>query len=454
VALTDDLAEPDRALAPAEAIEAIEAEVYEPELESRALRLGLAEVFASLRHRNFRIFMTGAIISNAGTWMQNVALGYLMVVLTHSAFWVGMVAFAQFFPLALLGLFAGAVSDRFDRRWILIWGQGVAMVLAFVLAGVTASGHANRGSILGIVALSGVAAAFYIPAWQTMVADLVPRERMFNAITLNSAQFHLARVLGPLLAALVVRRFGLTTAFMLNGISYLTVLWALLVVRPVRPQQIATERPLERVRGGIRFARRHPGVRRALLTMACISLFGIPIIQLMPAVAASLGSGAGGLGVLLACLGGGAVLGAVLLPLVERRLTRSQMVALGMPGLGALLVTVGVSGRLWLAAVMLVPLGACYIACVSLLNTSVQMLTPDSFRGRAMSIFVLTFGGLLPIGSLALGRAADAIHNVGHALAFGGLVVMAYSLATGLGHRFDALNGRAEASDEPAARAT
>src|SRR5437660_1565402 len=150
-------------------------------------------------------------ISNAGTWMQNLALGFLMFRLTHSAFWVGLVGFTQLFPLALLGLVSGAVADRFERRHILLWTQGTLMVLAFALAIVSAAGAAHRWTVLGLVLLVGIVAAFNVPAWQTLVPDLVPRERMQNAITLNSAQFNLARVVGPLLDGVLIARYGVTT---------------------------------------------------------------------------------------------------------------------------------------------------------------------------------------------------------------------------------------------------
>ena len=401
--------------------------------------LGAPGAFAALAHRDFRIFIIGATISNAGTWMQNLALGFLMFRLTHSAFWVGLVGFTQLFPLALLGLVSGAVADRFERRHILLWTQGTLMLLAFALAIVSAAGAAHRWAVLGLVLLVGIVAAFNVPAWQTLVPDLVPRERMQNAITLNSAQFNLARVVGPLLAGLIVARYGVTTAFVINGVSYVTVLWALLVVRPLRPQELSIEPALERVRGGIRFAHGHPGVRRALLTVALVSLCGIPVMQLLPVVAGWLHAGAGGLGLLTGCFGAGAVAGALVVHHLEKKLTRAQMITAGYLGFGFGLIGLGFSRWLAVAAIVLVPLGVSFLTTVSLLNTSVQMMTPDSYRGRVMSIYILCFGGLMPVGALGLGRLSDAI-GIGHALPIGGIALVAYAVLAGARGRLRALD--------------
>lgn len=420
----------------------------EAEAEATALPLR-SGTFAALHFRDFRIFIIGAVVSNIGTWMQNIALGYLIYQLTGSPFWVGLIGFAQLFPMALLGLFSGALADRFDRRKILMWGQSGAMVMAGVLAVVYQLGWANRWTLMGIVSGIGVCAAISIPSWQTMIPDLVPRDRMFNAITLNSAQFNVARAFGPVLAGVVVDRFGITVAFAANAVSYLAVLWALAVVRTVRPQQIATEPPLERVKGGLRFVRDQPGVRRALLTVSVASLVGIPVMQHLPSLNGALHGNASGLGLLGGALGAGSVAGALIINLTEGRLTRSKLVTIGFFGFGFLLVAVGYSPRLWVAAAFLVPLGLFYLAVLATLNTGTQLLTPDAFRGRVMSIYILGFAGLMPVGALLEGLLAKAI-GIGHTLAVAGVILLAYIAVAAGRRRLDVLD-HDSAEPEPVA---
>ncbi|MGH2725578.1 MAG: MFS transporter, partial [Actinomycetota bacterium] len=278
--------------------------------------------FRTLRpfaHRNFALFWSGALISNTGTWLQNVALAWVVLELTNSAFWVSMVTFTQFIPTLLFGLFGGLMADRLDRRRVLLVTQSLAMVFAAALAIVTWTGHASVTTLLPIIGLTGVTMAFNAPSFQAIIPDLVPPRLILDAVSLNSTQFSVARVIGPALGGLILAKYGAGWAFSVNALTFLAVIAALLAIRTPRHDP-PTSSGARALFGGVRAASASPAITALLGTTAIASLFGAPVIALLSVMARDvLGREASGYGGLFAMFSAGAVAGALATGFVVRR---------------------------------------------------------------------------------------------------------------------------------------
>jgi MFS family permease len=364
--------------------------------------------FRSLRYRDYRLVWTGAIISNTGTWMQNVALSWYVLQLTGSAFWVGAVTFFNFVPMWLSPL-GGVLADRFDRRRILLVTQSAMMVAALVLGVVSAAEGAGIVAVMLLTLLSGLAFAVDAPTRQAFFPSLVPREAMVNAIALNSAQFSLARVIGPAIGGVLVATVGVTPVFWVNAASFLAVLGALAAVRsrPVAASPDARRTP-SGLRAGLRYAWRDPMVRVLILSVAVLSVFASPVSALLPVYARDVfGRGAGGFGLLAAALGVGSVIGAVALGRLGR--VRPGMIAAGLALAGIALVGLALSRIFVLGLVAMLVFGAAYLFAISATNSQIQISVDESVRARVLGLFLLAFGGLFPLGSLVAGAVATRI---------------------------------------------
>jgi MFS family permease len=352
------------------------------------------------------LFWNGALISNVGTWLQNVALSWLVLELTHSAFWVSMVTFCQFFPTLLFGLFGGLVADRLDRRRVLLVTQTTQMALAFALAAVTFSGHASVATLLPIIGLAGVSMAFNAPSFQAIIPDLVPQPLLIDAISLNSTQWSMARVVGPALGGLLLAHFGAGWGFFVNGGSFLAVIAALSMIR-TRRQDPPTSTGARALFGGVRSARETPAIALLLLATAVVSLFGAPVLVLLPVMAHDvLGLGAGGFGGLFALFSCGAVVGALFTGTLVRRLGMRATLVGGLVCLAVLIAGFGLSSSLPLSACLLAGIGAVYTLSVSATSTGLQSSIPPRRRGRIMSLYMMAWGGLYPIGAVVAGAIA------------------------------------------------
>ncbi|HVL90506.1 MAG TPA: MFS transporter [Actinomycetota bacterium] len=372
----------------------------------RLLRRG---PLSPLRHRDFALFWSGAFASNAGTWLQNVALAWLVLEITDSPFWVSMVTFTQFFPMMLLGLVGGLVADRFERRRILLWSQGGMMAVAVALAAITFGGYASVATVLPVVALGGIVLAFNAPAFQAIIADLVPEDALLDAVSLNTAQFSAARVIGPLLGGITLATVGAGWAFAANAASFSFVIAALLLIRPRRHAPPAS-RGARALFGGFRAMRDFPVIKTIVALVSVLSLFAAPVLSLLPVIAKNvLGLGATGYGGLFAAFSAGAVAGALLTGRVVRRLGVRQAVGAGVGVLGASTVILALSGNVALSAVSLVAIGWAYTSTVSTTNTGLQIAIPATKRGRVMSLYMMAWAGLYPVGSLLGGIAATHV---------------------------------------------
>jgi MFS family permease len=369
-------------------------------------------VFRALRHRNFRLFFAGQLISLIGTWMQSVAQSWLAYRLTGSAAMLGLVGFASQIPAFLLAPAGGVVADRFDKRRLLVATQSASMVLALALAGLTLSGRVTVHQILLLASMLGLVNAFDVPVRQAFVVEMVGREDLLNAIALNSSVFNGARIVGPAIAGLLVARVGEGWCFLVNGASYLAVIAGLGAMR-LAPAALDRQHapPLESLREGLRHVWGNRPVRALLALLGVVSLTGMPYAVLMPIFADRiLHGGARGLGLLMGATGVGALVGA--LTLAGRRggiRGLGGWVAGSAAGLGVFLVAFSQSTRFWLSAALLVPVGLCMMVEMAASNTVIQSLVPDALRGRVMAAYAMMFLGMAPFGALFAGAIAARI---------------------------------------------
>lgn len=385
--------------------------------------------FAALRHRNFRLFYIGQSISLIGTWMQTLAQGWLVLELTNSAFWVGLVGALGSLPVLLFSLPAGVYADRADRLRLVTLAQAALLVEAAVLAVLVATGVVRPWHVAVLATVVGTINAFEIPARQSFIVELVGREDLTNAIALNSSAFNATRIFGPTMAGLLVASVGIAACFALNAVSYLAVLVSLLRIRlPPRERAPVTGARLEHIAEGLRFVRGDAHVRALIVNTGLLSLFGFPFVVLLPVFARDvLMVGAEGLGVMSAFIGVGALIAALGLAAVGTRFRRGAMVAWAGPIFG--LAVAGFAYASWypLALVTLALAGFAMVLNNAASNTLLQTLVPDALRGRVMSIWSLVFVGFSPIGSLMIGALAGRT-GPSAALAAGGIISAALSI--------------------------
>jgi MFS family permease len=390
-------------------------------------RVGLRHAFSALAHRDFRRFWIGAAVSNIGTWMQNVTVPYVILLITGSATWVGIAAFSQLFPTVILGPLSGYLADRFDRRKLLIMGQGAQALLSLAVWWAWVANLRDPRLLVALLALNGAAFGLTMPAWQAFVTELVPRRDLLNAITLNSAQFNGARAVGPAVGGLILASFGPSWAFLANAVSYLTVIVALLLVHPPRRLRVASERRiLGQFADGLAYVRRHPGLMVAVATVGVVFFLGSPIFQLVPVFAERVyGVGPSRYGLLGAAYGIGAVVGALALGFVGDRIRRSGVVVAALILYGSGLVGLGLVRTYGAGFVLLIVSGVAFLAIIAVLNTSVQLLVAEEVRGRVIAIYMMTLTGCYPIGALLQGWLTDRIGAPTTVLMSGSLLVLA-----------------------------
>jgi len=394
---------------------------------------GLPATLRALKHRNFQLFFGGQLVSVTGTWMQTVALSWLVYRLTGSTLLLGTVGFASQIPILLVAPLGGTMADRHDRQRIVIGTQAASMVLAFLLAGLTLTGNVQVWHILVLATLLGVANAFDIPARQAFLVDMVGREDLMNAIALNSTMFNGARIVGPAVAGVLVAMIGEGWCFFANAVSYIAVIVGLLMMRVRRPVQTPPSgSPLSHILEGFRFVRQASPIRAILLLLGLVSLVAMPYTVLMPVFADRiLHGGARGLGILMSATGVGALLAA--LTLASRTGVRGlgRWVAYSCGGFGVALVLFASSRSFWLSAALLVPAGFCMMLQMASSNTLIQSMAPDHLRGRVMSVYSMMFMGMAPFGALMGGALADRL-GAPLTVAMGGVACVAGAVWFGL----------------------
>ena len=366
---------------------------------------------AAFEHRGFRLLWIGAFLSSVGTWVQDVALSWLIHVQTGDPFYLGLRRFAQDVPLLALMLVGGAVADRVDRRRILLSSQVVQMLLAGALAVLFYLGHLGIAAILVIAFLSGLTQSQSAPTYQAVLPSLVPREQIPNAVALNSLQFNTSRAIGPVIAGLLLAQAGTGACFVANAVSFVVVILVLWFIR--FPGVAATRENLrEGLRTGIRHVAGTPLLRTFTLLAGATSFLSFPLITFLPTIAGDvLKTGASGYSLLLTSMGVGAIVGA--LATAHRgtasgrgRLTLVYLAVFGLVTIGAVL-----SRWQWVSMALLVGSGYTLTTAMSTLSSLVQEHAPEELRGRVLSIYGLAFRGGMPLGSLVAGifvRSAGA----------------------------------------------
>ena len=365
--------------------------------------------FYSLTFRNFRLFFIGQLISVAGTWMQAVAQQWLVYDLTHQARWLGILSGASAIPYVLFAMSGGAVADRFPRRTILVWTQTIQMILAFILA-ILATNRWIALSPLHIVALAavgGIVNAYNMPAQQAFVSDMVDDPRALgNAIALNSFRFNMARFLGPIMAGVVLVKYGPSACFTVNGLSFLAVIVSLMMMR--MPRFIRHEHAVS-LWEGLRFIWKTKSVLRVVILVGVGAIFLWSVSTLYPVFAARFNVGAKGFSTMVAANGVGAALGGLLLTLMGDRLPRLWQIYGGGLLFCFAVLCLSFAPTFQIVLIILVISGISMITFNISANTKVQEEVPNALRGRVMAVYTLVFQGFMPIGGLEIGFMADRI---------------------------------------------
>jgi MFS family permease len=366
-----------------------------------------ARTFASLRrHRNYRLFFTGQVISVSGSWMQNIALAWLVVELTHSPLAVGLLAFCRFIPFTVFGLFAGVVADRLDNRKLVIGTQTSSMILSAILAVLVLSGSAELWSVYVLAVLTSTAHVFDAPGRHALTFQMVGRDELPNAVALNASLFNGSRVLGPALAGVIIAAWGVGACFAINTFSFLAVLAGLLAMR--REELVPVKRddePPTMMRGigeGLAYAWRTPQVRLVLAMVTVVSTIGFNFHVLLPLLASdTLNTGPEVFGILSAVFGAGALLGALLSAALGR--ASWKVLVLGTGGFSVSLLALAPATAVWACAALLFVTGVCFTLWTSNANSILQLRAPDHLRGRVVSLYLWAFAGLAPLGGLLAG---------------------------------------------------
>jgi len=388
----------------------------------------------AFRHRNYRLFFGGQAISLVGTWMQQVAQGWLVLQLTHDPLWLGLVSVAQFGPVIIFGLFGGVIADQLPKRRTLMTTQTTAMLLAFALFALTATHLVQVWHVMVLGALLGISNAFDMPARQSFAVEMVGREDVANAVGLNSALFNASRVLGPAAAGLLIGATDISVAFLINGISFIAVIVAYLMMRDSELRAVPqSARPrtwsavVENLAEGARYVRTTPMVLMGVTIVGLVATFGMNFQVLVPPLADSiLHVGASGYGFLMAASGVGSTIAALWIAFSRRpspKIIAGGAIALG---LGSILLAVSTSFPVSLLAMAIAGSGGIAMAVTA--NTTIQLAVPDHLRGRVMSVYTTVFAGSVPAGGLLMGAIASS-WGVPLALMIGALLSLAVGVA-------------------------
>lgn len=368
------------------------------------------QMFASLSHRNYRLYWIGSLVANTGDWMDQIAIGWLIWQLTGSSAYLGIMAFCRAFPILLFTLFGGAIADRFERRRVMQLTQTFAMLLALLLALLVYTDVVTVWMVLAIAALRGVMLSVNLPTRQALLSDIVDRDNLANAIALNSATLNLTRVFGGSLGGVGITLIGVSGVFLLNGLSFIILIVALaaMTIPPMTAPKVR-KNVMRSIAEGLSYVR-HTETLRSLTILALVPMiFGMPYMSLLPVFADDvLGIGNEGYGVLVSLTGVGAMVGALTVAAMNSYRKRGQLMLYIMIGFGAMLLLFSQTPSPLLAGVLLLGVGACQTGYMAFNTTLLQTHASDEMRGRVMSVFFLN-RGLVPLGTIGAGFAAEFI---------------------------------------------
>jgi len=370
----------------------------------------LKQMFSSLKYRNFRLLWMGVIISTTGDFIELVALNWLVYELTGSAFYLGMFNLARALPILFFTLIAGTLADKYERRKLMIYSQGTAMLLSSILAFLAFTGRINVYSLISIGILQGVANSFNLPIRQSLIPELVPREKIANAVALNGAFFNLTLVLGPALGGIIIASLGVPWALLINALSFIAVLWALLAMRIPKVEKKHDKTLFESMKEGIKYIINHRTIRTILGFYFFMIAIGMPYNTLLPVFAKDyFHLGASGYGLLFAVGSLGGLLGALVAGLRSKEQVKTAT-TYAFICFGAFLIIFGVAALftnyIFLFILLLILIGFSLTTFYISNNTSIQLLVEDKYRGRVVSTIFLGLG-LTSIGNFFIGTLAE-----------------------------------------------
>ena len=412
--------------------------------------------FRALRHRNYRLFFWGQLVSLIGTWMQQTAMSWFVYEITNSKILLGVVSAVGSAPMVFSSLWGGALADLYPKRSILVATQAAQMICAFLLAAGVWLGFATPWFIIIIAAFNGTAMGFDMPARQAFTVEMTSREDLLNAISLNSSVVNGARVVGPSVAGLMIGAVGVVMCFFLNGLSFIAVIAGLLMMKVGAPSRIPREASaIADIVEGFRFVGRSAPVRALMLLLGLVSLTGMPYAVLMPVFADRiLHTGASGLGILMGASGFGAFLGAFSLAVRRGWRGLGTWVAYSSVGFGLSLIAFSYSRWFWLSSFLLLPVGFSMMVEMAASNTLLQVMVPDHLRGRLMAVYSMMFMGMAPFGALLAGAfagrwGAPKTVAVGGAVCAVGAVVFRWRLPRLRSHALQLIVAQESAGGNP-----
>jgi len=375
----------------------------------RGRQFRVPKTFSAIRHRNFRLYMGGQLVSLVGTWMQTIAQGWLVYQLSHSELALGIVGFASAIPALVVSPWAGVIVDRVSKRNLIIATQTGAMILAFILAALDFAHIVQVWHVVVLAVGLGFVNAFDGPARQAFVVEMVGREDLPNAIAMNSMTFNSARILGPGLGGLLLYAVGSSWCFFLNGVSFFAVIISLFAMKlqPIEHKPLKLS-PWKQLTSGVAYAKNTPELRGLLLMALFFSLFGISYSTVLPAfVDKVLHQGADAFGVINAMSGIGAVTGAFLIAQYGDRGQRGRWLAWAALLFPVVLIIFAINHNYPLSMVLALLMGVGFMITFTLINTLLQTRLQDEMRGRVLSLYTLTFFGFTPFGNLAIGSLSE-----------------------------------------------
>ena len=376
-------------------------------------KLNLSDSLRAMRHRNFRLFFWGQLISVIGVWMQSTALQWLVYRITGSQTSLGLVTFVSFLPVLILSLFMGVIVDRFPRRKILLITQSWFMVGALVLAALTWSGLVQYWHILVLSFTLGIGSALDMPARQAFVTEMVDDDKndLLNALSLNSSIFNVARIIGPAIGGLIVAALGEAPTFAINGLSYLAVIAALLLMN-LKPPHLSesSDSNLDQMREGFKYLAGEKDILGLVAMVAVYSFVGFGSLTLVPVFAKDiLGIGVTGFAQMLSWQGVGALIGGALLIFFGDQFHKGKLLLFSRVLIGPVILGIALSRTPWISMALMTVMGYSLITQLVITNTLIQTIVPDDLRGRVMSTYTWALGGFYPLGSLLMGFLGDQI---------------------------------------------
>ena len=390
-------------------------------------------VAAALIFRDFRLLWIGALLSSIGTWMQKVAQAWLIVTLTGtaSAFYLGLDSFVGEVPILLFTLIGGVVADRANRRHLLLASQFVQMATAFTLATLVFSDRVHIWHILTLSFITGVAQAFGGPAYQSLIPSLIPKDTLPNAIALNSIQFNLARVIGPVIAGATLTAFGMVACFGINGVSFLFVIAAIVALHITHVPPTGVSSLGDQLKGGLKYVRHQPQLMTLTLLGFIAAFLGLPLLTFLPIVTKDVFQQDVALYTRFMTVAGlGAVLGALVVAWIGKHRHMGLMLLIMQALLGLIAIGFSLSREIWLSQLLLFAGGAMLVMCFSMTTSLVQLLAPHDLRGRVVSIYMVAFRGGSPLGGLISGWLVTQTGSAPYVLALnGGLLTIIALLA-------------------------